>query len=737
MQRPERLPHRGGGSSSVSRFQLLDDGRLRVRAGLAPADLAAGAELVARSARGGEERRSSFEHSGGGSDLAQAFIDVFELLPAEAPDDWVLHVSVGGAEPQPLAAGPGTAGRKPRVVAGRGGLYRMRARSTDEGTAVVRCRSMKAHAEVELVEVGDDAITISGTAGRDGVAQLVATSRNDGAEHTWPVERQAERFKTRIELAALVREGAADVWRLHLEIDGERLRLGSHADEVFDKAHVMVYPARPAIVGDTARRVRPYYTVRNRLSLRSNPVPVAEARERRERPTLPVRPARAPGAETPRPAPRRGPKVQLVKAVQAVAGVALRLAIGRRERPAAARAGQNRKVYVLLLNAYGIGGTIRTTLNLVDYLRHTHDVELISLIRRRERPAFRVPDGVAVSTVDDRRKAAQPTGWRGALADRARKLPSLIVHPEDWAFSRSNLRSDLRLLRKLRSLEGGVLITTRPALNLIAAQFAPAGTLIVGQEHLNFRAHRPGLANQMARHYGKLDALVVLTDADRADYREVLAGSPTTVARITNALPHIPGTPEREREKIVLAAGRLTWQKGFDLLIDAFVPVARKHPDWTLRIYGDGARRQRLRRRILRHGLYNNVFLMGSTQRLGEFMSRASVFALSSRYEGFGMVIVEAMNKGLPVVSFDCPQGPGEIIDHGRDGILIAQDDVDGFSRALLDLIEDRERREAIGRAAIDKAHKFDISEVGAQWDSLFADLTETNDDRTPEPAAA
>jgi glycosyltransferase involved in cell wall biosynthesis len=188
----------------------------------------------------------------------------------------------------------------------------------------------------------------------------------------------------------------------------------------------------------------------------------------------------------------------------------------------------------------------------------------------------------------------------------------------------------------------------------------------------------------------------------------------------------------------VLAAGRLTWQKGFDLLIDAFVPIAREYPDWQLRIYGEGNREQRLRRRILRHGVYNNVFLMGATQRLGEFMSRASLFALSSRYEGFGMVIVEAMSKGLPVVSFDCPRGPAEIIEPGSDGILVPPQDVLGMTEALRELIQDGDKRQRYGAAAVEKAHKYESGEIGARWESLLAQLTQNDDgDRTPEPTAA
>jgi glycosyltransferase involved in cell wall biosynthesis len=738
VQRPGRFPQNGGGRSSVSRFQLLVDGRLHVRANLDPDAIAAGAELVLKRSRSDDERRARFAVGGDRDREAHAFVDLRDLAPDDGDDEWALSLSIGDAEATPMTARKGVGGRKSRIVPGGDGFYRLRAKVVDGEKPRVRCRKLPPHAEVTRVELEDQAVAVEGRLpDPGGDAQLAAVARPDKAERTTPVVIDGDRFSARLEFAELVREGDAEVWDLRIVRGDERLRLASHSDDILDKGSVFVYPTRAAIAGGAARRFRPYYTVRNRLSIRSNPITVDEARHRIEEPRLQPAPARKTSETEERPRGRRGLAVSCVKAAQAIVTGPLRLVLGRSRRRRDGVEARGGKVYVLLHNAYGFGGTIRTTLNLLEWLAERHDVELISMIRRRERPHFRFPEGIEVSVIDDRRRAMQPTGWRRSLRRRIRKLPSVLVHPEEWAFSSSSPRGDVRLIRKLRSLEPGVLITTRPALNVIAAQFAPDRVLVVGQEHLNFRAHRPGLARQIERRYGGLDALVVLTHADRQDYGQVLEGSQTRIERITNSVPSEPGEPRAERQKVVLAAGRLTWQKGFDLLIDAYVPIAHEHPDWQLRIYGDGNRQQRLRRRILRYGVYNNVFLMGKTQRLGEFMSRAAVFALSSRYEGFGMVIVEAMSKGLPVVSFDCPRGPAEIIDPGRDGILVPSQDVAGMTQALRDVIQDSERRSRYGAAAIEKAQQFQIDQIGAQWETLLAELTDTNGHRTPEPAAA
>ena len=280
---------------------------------------------------------------------------------------------------------------------------------------------------------------------------------------------------------------------------------------------------------------------------------------------------------------------------------------------------------------------------------------------------------------------------------------------------------------KLRSLRSGVLIGTRPAYNLVVARLAPPGVVTVGVENMNFHSHRRRLSREMRREFGRFDAIVVLTGEDERDYREELGTASTRVERIPNALPALGGGIAALEEKAVVGAGRLTGQKGFDLLIRAFARVVRERPDWQLRIYGDGSQRGELERQLADLGLNGSVRLMGATRDIGEELARGSVFALSSRFEGFGMVLVEAMSKGLPVVSFDCPRGPGEIVDDGVDGVLVPNGDIDAFAQALLDLIGDEERRRALGAAGLVKSKSYEIGPIGARWDALLAELQEAH----------
>lgn len=178
------------------------------------------------------------------------------------------------------------------------------------------------------------------------------------------------------------------------------------------------------------------------------------------------------------------------------------------------------------------------------------------------------------------------------------------------------------------------------------------------------------------------------------------------------------------RSSFVLSAtGRLTWQKGFDMLIDAFAAIADRHPQWTLAIWGEGESRDALERQISDYGLSERVQLRGNSRSPGHWVGQSDAFVMSSRYEGFGNALGEAMAAGLPVVSFDCDYGPSEMIHHEHDGLLVPPDDVGGLAAALDRLLSDADLRARLGKAALATGTRFKPSAIIGQWDRMLTDL--------------
>ena len=176
-------------------------------------------------------------------------------------------------------------------------------------------------------------------------------------------------------------------------------------------------------------------------------------------------------------------------------------------------------------------------------------------------------------------------------------------------------------------------------------------------------------------------------------------------------------------EKKVISVGRLSPQKNYASLIKAFKYVAENHPDWTLEIYGDGTQEVELKSLIEKLNLNRHVYLKGFTSNVKEEMINASIFALSSIFEGFGLVIVEAMACGLPVVSYACPCGPKDIITEGEDGFLIEVNDENELANKINMLIENENLRKQMSNAAKIKAEQYNIDNITSMWMNLFKNL--------------
>ena len=385
----------------------------------------------------------------------------------------------------------------------------------------------------------------------------------------------------------------------------------------------------------------------------------------------------------------------------------------------------------LIANAYGAGGTIKTTLTMAGQLAEEHDVEVVSVFRHRRTPAFAFHPGLRVRVLTDlaAERSSDPGRWAAAgrsLRAWAQQRPSRLINANDRRYARFSLLTDATLLQFLRSLRGGVLVSTRPGLNLAVARLVRPSVVRVAQEHMHLsrhRNHRPELYRVIGEQYGRLDAVTTLTTADADDYRALLGPATPTLA-IPNAVP-AAGVRAELDAKVVIAAGRLTGQKGFDRLIQAFRQVADRRPDWQLRIFGKGEGEAELQALIDQLDLAGNVRLMGFTRHLPSEMAAASIYAMSSRFEGFPMVLLEAMACGLPPVSFDCPTGPRDLIDHGVNGLLVPDGDIDGLAARLLDLINDDAARRAMGAAALARSRQYTPDAIARRWIELFTELAD------------
>lgn len=219
---------------------------------------------------------------------------------------------------------------------------------------------------------------------------------------------------------------------------------------------------------------------------------------------------------------------------------------------------------------------------------------------------------------------------------------------------------------------------------------------------------------QLIRQLRHLKKFLVLSYEDAKEWTEL-----TNVEVIHNPLSFFPDKQSDGNALQAIAVGRYMPQKGFDRLISAWKIVSEKHPEWMLRIYGDGMRDQ-LQQQINSLGIGSKCILEHSVPNIADKYCESSIFVLSSRYEGFGMVITEAMACGVPPVSFACPCGPKDIIADGEDGLLVENGNIPQLAEKICYLIEHPEIRKKMGERAQVNVQRFKIENIALKWKKLF-----------------
>ncbi len=385
-------------------------------------------------------------------------------------------------------------------------------------------------------------------------------------------------------------------------------------------------------------------------------------------------------------------------------------------------AGAPRRI-VIVVGSFAAGGAERVAATMANaWLDQGHEVWLVSTYLGAGAPAYPLRPGVSVVLLS-----------RGLSGRGARTWPVTV-------------RKILALRRLLSSIGPDVIISFLTNVNVltILARANSAIPLIISERtdplHDGELPHALRVARALCYRFAQ--ALVVQSSAAAERYGARLRGVPR-MRVIHNPLPaELAASPVRARQdgesRCVVAMGRLTPEKGFAKLIEAFADAFRDGTAWQLRIWGEGPLREQLQAQVQRLRLTHRVHLCGVTDRPWSALAAGQIFALSSEYEGFPNAMLEAMALGLPCVAFDCPSGPRELADSGHAALLVPGGDVAALAAALGELARDPERRCTLGaRAATFVRTQFAQSSIMAQWDALIGQLTEQRERAAQRPRSS
>jgi glycosyltransferase involved in cell wall biosynthesis len=319
------------------------------------------------------------------------------------------------------------------------------------------------------------------------------------------------------------------------------------------------------------------------------------------------------------------------------------------------------------------------------------------------------------------------------LNERVKRI-SLDMEQSSTGFGEA-IRNNIRRVSALRSVLRGVMphlvVSFMDQINVLTLLASiDLGIPIIVSERIDPRVAPLRRSWSMLRHlfYRRARAVVVQTESVRAWATRLVA--PTRVRVIPNAIDlklAIEPPSSRQEERKIVAIGRLTEQKGFDLLLHAFAKVVAAKNEWTLEIVGDGPGREMLGEMVGKLAIGQHIRFVGTVSNPWELLKRASLFVLSSRYEGFPNAILEAMACGVAVISFDCPSGPREIIKDGVNGVLVPAGDVEELARAMEQLMTNDCERRRIAENGRRDVGRFTLDRIMSTWDQLTEEITIAN----------
>jgi glycosyltransferase involved in cell wall biosynthesis len=381
-----------------------------------------------------------------------------------------------------------------------------------------------------------------------------------------------------------------------------------------------------------------------------------------------------------------------------------------------------RDIFIVCNTIDELGGVQRWARSIADLLTERgHRVHLVGVFAVA--PANRTATsaaGYSATVLHPNRYGARP---RPALLSRIANPVAFLRHKRWQAVQHAGAARLAALLRTAEQPENAVVICAQVhAMEWVGLAVASGGAArlpVIAMSHESYAASMASSrGRRVKKYYATAARFVCLTAADAA--RWVHEGGMNNTDAIPNPLPLPANGGADPGARVVLGVGRLSQEKGFDLLLEAWAAASAGRPGWVLRLHGSGPERDALAAQADRLGITGSVDFAGQTDDVAAALVQGSVFAAPSRAEGFPMALLEAMACGLPCVAFDCAPGVTEIVRDGENGIVVPPGNTEAFAKALGGLMDAREEREGLGKAAVESVRRFAPEEIMAEWENLF-----------------
>ena len=330
------------------------------------------------------------------------------------------------------------------------------------------------------------------------------------------------------------------------------------------------------------------------------------------------------------------------------------------------------KIYMFMKDVSLTGGTEKVTVNLSSlFSKMGHNVTIVSYYHGKTPMTYQPSNDVKVTYLLETK-----------CPDKGNKLKRIRL------FFKALIK--LKKYLKKENINKDTIIISQNFFSNTLMWLAGNAKNTIGCEHFKYDLYSKPISYIRCYIYSHLKCIVTLTEKDQKRFvKHIEARKTATIANMVIAKDNVG--PDINSKNII-AIGRLTAQKGFDMLIKAMRVVVDKHPDWSVSIFGEGEDKDALQKQIDNFDLKKNVFLRGYSNNLDNEFSKSSFFVLPSRFEGFPLALIEALGQGMPSIAFDCPEGPAQLLENGG-GILVEKENVPKLTEAICYMIEHPEFR--------------------------------------------